>query len=94
VGAEAQDNIILSLFCAREELKGKAVLQGYVVPDGWFIACGGYNEHVRIWDTRSGKLWKVLRGHRDGVEAVKFSPDGRLLAGQSLDGSVKIQRLY
>ncbi len=63
-------------------------------PDGRFIACGSYNELVRIWDTRSGKLWKVLRGHRDGVEAVKFSPDGRLLASQSLDGSVKIRRLY
>ncbi|KAI4164920.1 MAG: hypothetical protein LQ342_001553 [Letrouitia transgressa] len=36
------------------------------------------------------KLKMVLKGHRRGVAAVKFSPDGRLIASCSADATIRI----
>ena len=32
----------------------------------------------------------IQRGHSDGVNSVSFSPDGRLLASGSWDGTIKL----
>src|SRR5688500_13733291 len=33
---------------------------------------------------------RTLEGHRDGILSVAYSPDGRLLASASRDGTIKI----
>jgi len=38
---------------------------------------------VRLWDPASGAHLRTLTGHKDSVNAVAFSPDGRLLASAS-----------
>ena len=38
-----------------------------VSSDGNFLASGGDDKTVRIWDTRSQKLLETFRGHRNGV---------------------------
>jgi len=43
-----------------------------------------------LWDAASGEQIDVLRGHRDLVLGVAFSPDGSLLATSSADGTVRI----
>jgi len=55
------------------------------------VATGGdgHAGEVRLWD-RSGKLRAVLLGHAWDVRALAWSPDGRLLASGSVDGSVRI----
>ena len=48
-------------------------------PDGNWLACGGGNKTVRIWDVESGEELLVFP-HAHQVFAVEFSPDGRWLA--------------
>ena len=59
-------------------------------PDGRYLASGGDNESIKIWDSERLKELATLRGHTDCVNEVAFSPNGRYLASGSDDRSVKI----
>jgi WD40 repeat protein len=43
------------------------------------VAARHGDNFVRIWDVETGKLLEKLQ-HRDAVNAVAFSPDGRMMA--------------
>ncbi|MBN2499010.1 MAG: PQQ-binding-like beta-propeller repeat protein [Deltaproteobacteria bacterium] len=60
-------------------------------PDGKRIATGAGDRRVRVWEAASGKLLLDLPGHRQGVDAVAFSADGRrLLSASYLGHSVRL----
>ena len=58
-------------------------------PDGRTVAGGfggsyyyhinGYDQVVKLWDTASGRELRMLTGFRNSVNAICFSPDGRML---------------
>lgn len=56
-------------------------------PDGRFLAVGGMDSRVYLWDVRQAKLQRTLV-LTNGVEAVAFSPDGNWLAVGLWDGRV------
>jgi WD40 repeat protein len=43
-----------------------------------------------LWDVGTGLVRAILRGHRDVVTSIVFSPDGRRLATSDWDGYVKL----
>jgi WD40 repeat protein len=45
---------------------------------------------ARLWDAATGKEIAVLRGHRNAVNSVAFSPDGTRLATASLDQTARL----
>jgi WD40 repeat protein len=51
-------------------------------PDGAFLASGGDDWSVRLWQTKAGQefgtRYATLRGHTGPVAAVAFSPDGKV----------------
>ena len=48
-------------------------------PDGTFLASGGYDSRLRLWEANTGNHIATLRG---GGPAVAFSPDGKLIASE------------
>ena len=47
--------------------------------DGNFLASGGYDSRLRLWEVNTGNHIATLRG---GGPAVAFSPDGKLIASE------------
>ena len=68
----------------------KAVTAVAIAPDGNWLASGGLDQSVRIWDPVSGRQRTILSGHTRGVEAVAIAPDGTWLASSSVTGTVRI----
>ena len=45
---------------------------------------------VRVWDTQSGQVVRVLRGHTETIQQAQFSPDGQFVVTASLDRTARI----
>ena len=58
--------------------------------DGHWVASGGEDSTVRLWNAETGEEVKTFRGHSLWVSRVAFSPDGKHLASASLDKTVRI----
>lgn len=59
-------------------------------PSGEWLAGAGPEGHVHIWETRTGRLNRLLRGHTHPVSAVAFFPHGQWIASASTDQTVRI----
>jgi hypothetical protein len=59
-------------------------------PDGAWLASGGADGTIRLFDVALGKAQRTLAGHAGPVLAVAFSPDGQWLASGSADRSIKL----
>jgi len=54
-------------------------------PDNRWLASGGKDDLIKIWDLANGSVLRTLYGHTSNVNALAVSPDGTLLASGSGD---------
>jgi ribosomal RNA-processing protein 9 len=60
-----------------------------VSTDGKYVASGGRDRLVRIYDSRTNSEIKVLSGHRDTITSLTFRRDSPSLFSGSLDRLVQ-----
>jgi WD40 repeat protein len=54
-----------------------------------FATCGG-DAMIKLWELETGNLIRMLVGHEDVVNGIRFSSDGRLLVSASSDRTAKV----
>jgi WD40 repeat protein len=87
------DPVQLRPLTSRQDLRSSSVATAQLSPDGRRLAVASY-DGIQLWDLadptrpeRSGAPLAQGRAHGAEVNALAFSPDGRLLAGADLDDS-------
>jgi WD40 repeat protein len=66
------------------EYKNSNPLSVAISPDGKYIASGGtIDKIIKLWDVKTGKLLKELKGHTSVIYSLQFSPDGIKLLSAS-----------
>jgi WD40 repeat protein len=81
--------------------RGHTFLVGSVAfsPDGRYAVSGSStrwlsvarkDKVVRLWDVATGAQIKALKGHKDAVSSVAFSPDGRHVLSGSDDKTIRL----
>jgi len=88
--------IIWKLGATFEEVRKFSAHQEYINAlassgDGKYLASGGSDRMILVWDPRSGSQVKFLSGHEGRINVLAFSgKEPNLLVSASLDGSVRL----
>jgi WD40 repeat protein len=61
-----------------------------VSPDGRYIASGGADNIIIIWEAASLKPIRQIEGHKRQVNSLDFSPDSRRLLSASADKTLRL----
>lgn len=60
-------------------------------PFGEFFASGSLDTNLKIWDIRKKGCIHTYKGHTRGVNAIRFTPDGRWVVSGGEDHTVKVR---
>jgi WD40 repeat protein len=61
-----------------------------ISPNGRWMATGGFDKTIILWEAATGYQLLTLTGHDARVQSISFSLDGRWLASGSDDKTIKI----
>jgi WD40 repeat protein len=61
--------------------------------DGLLATATGWDKRSLVWEVETGAVIHQLTGHKQGIAAAAFSPDGKTFASSSPGGTVRIWHL-
>lgn len=64
--------------------------KGADITPGQFVATGGRDKVIKIWDTSTGQCIRTLVGHDNWIRGVCWSPNGKFLLSCSDDKTVRV----
>lgn len=99
--AAASHDWTIAIWETSSESKPAAVLEGHenavqaVAADatGQWLASGGADRSIRIWNIDGHDARRTYRNNSDFISALAFAPNGATLVAGSLDGTVKVLSL-
>lgn len=81
-----------SSYWLKQSLKDSGPIKAIALDrDGKTLASGSFG--IRVWDLKSGKQLRSLKGHSDWVEALAITPDGKTLVSASADKTIRLWNL-
>lgn len=61
-----------------------------ISPDQSTIVTGSSDRTLKLWDTKSGRLRAIMKGHCGVVTCCEFSPSGKTILSGSEDKTIKL----
>ncbi|CAE6499273.1 unnamed protein product [Rhizoctonia solani] len=58
--------------------------------DGRYLASGGRDRRILVWDVKEDKFVKAFEGHKDAITALSFRKNSLQLYSASLDRTIKL----
>ncbi len=58
-------------------------------PSGMYIASGGEDGKVKVWNTFNGQCFVTFNEHNAPITGIQFKSNGQVICSSSLDGTVR-----